>query len=180
MIKHYLNLTNGIEWLEEIKNTKEPYSFIRIQSTTLERKNYLKLFNDLDHDFLLHLALGFKCIVYDCGTNRPFSKTIYYGIPLIRYVLNRRWFDLIPDTVNRLNRNGSIGENVSVQYNKIYNELFRWDQNISKEHLKKKLDYYSKYLVGNEISLEGISKSTKNDGNYELYSKIVKNKLNIK
>lgn len=180
MTKHYLNLTNGVEWLEEIKNNKEPYSFIRIQSTTLERKNYLKLFNDLDHDFLLHLAIGFKCFVYDCGTNRPFSKTIYYGIPLIKYVLNRRWFDLNPDTINRLNRDGSQGENVINQYNKIYDELFRWDQSIIKENLKKKLDYYKRYLTGNQIYLEGVSRSTENDGNYKFYSEILKNKLNTK
>ena len=50
--KNWINLTNGIEDIENLDN----FSFIRIQSTTLERKDYIKLFLDLDHNFLIHLV----------------------------------------------------------------------------------------------------------------------------
>lgn len=174
MIKHYLNLTNGIAWLKQIQETKEPYSFIRIQSTTLERKDYIKLFQDLDHDLLLHLALGWECVIYDCGTNRPFSKTIYTGVPLIRYILNRRWFGTFTDQVFRLNRDGSKGANVSEYYDFVYRNLFEYEQNKEKTSLKKKLDYYKRYLGCKEIMIEGKSISTDKDGNYPYFAEILK------
>jgi len=68
---NFLNLSNGTEAITEIE---APFSFVRIQSTTLERKDYIKLFLDLDHNFLLHLALGYHCIVHDRGTNRKTLK----------------------------------------------------------------------------------------------------------
>jgi len=167
--KNFLNLTNGLEF--EVKNP----NFIRIQSTTLERKDYLKLLLDLDHNFLMWLALGYKCNVYDCGTNKPFSKTIYSGIEIIRYCLNREWYGIIPKDVKRIKRNGEqTTEDISGYYNSIYENLFVYDNNKSKEKLKRKLRYYKRYLNSDQVHLFGISKSTYNDGKIDYYSLLAK------
>lgn len=175
MTKHYLNLTNGLEWLPDVQVLNQPYSFVRIQSTTLECKNYIKLIGDLDHDFLLHLAIGTKVFLYDCGTNRAYSKTIYSGVPIIRYILNRFWFGTIPDKVYRLCRNGSQGSEESIYFDSVYRNLFEFDQNREKSSVKTKLNYYKRYLNCAEIDLVGVSCSTKNDGNYPFYRELLLN-----
>lgn len=48
----YLNLTNGLEYLDEIQN----YKLVRIQSSLCERKCWDKLIQDLDYNFLFDLA----------------------------------------------------------------------------------------------------------------------------
>lgn len=179
MIKHYINLTNGIEALEKVKSFKEPYSFIRIQSTTLEGNNYLKLMQDLDHDFLLNLVLGVEVKVYDFGTNRKLSKTIYKGIPLIRYILNRFWLGLEKDCYF-LGRNNTHPMLVNDHVNNIYERLFIFDNNREKSILKNKLGYYKRFINCEEINLEGISESTKNDGNYGYYRELLVKNYGIK
>lgn len=169
--KNYINLTNGIEKIPELNN----YSFIRIQSTTIERKDWIKLLQDLDHDFLLHLVLGFNVNVYDYGTNREYSKTIYYGLPLIEYCLNRFWFDIIPEKVEIYCRNGNLRVgNFQEYFNQIYNQLFIYDRNKEKERLITKLKYYKKFINCNKITLNGFSQSTNNDGNYPYYFNLLK------
>lgn len=170
MRKHYINLTNGIEKLEEIVSLNEPYSFLRICSTTIECKNWVKLFTDLDHDFLMHLVLGFECNVYDFGTNRVMSKTCYVGIPLIRYVLTRFYLDKETDEF-RIGRNGNVTkENYSKYFSQIYEYLFMYDRGKEgKLFLKTKLAYYKKFLNTDVINLNAISESTSNDGNCDYY-----------
>lgn len=176
MNKHFLNLTNGIEWLDDLP--MDDINFIRIQSTTIERNNWIKLFTDLDHNFLLHLAIGSNCKVYDCGTNRECSKSIYKGLEVIRYVLNRYWFDIKPDKVFRLGRDGRITSQCIVnELNNIYENLFIYNITKEKEAVKTKLKYYKKFLMCNEITLEGYSKSTIHDGNWTYYHELLKSKI---
>lgn len=176
MNKHYVNLTNGIEAIEEIKKLKEPISFIRICSTTVERKDYIKLFSDLDHDLLLHCALGYNCHIYDFGTNRVMSKTCYFAIPFINYVLNRYWYDL-DETYVRIGRNGSITTEIyNTYFEKCYTFLFHFDSNKEKEFMKTKLKYYKKFLNSDRVILTPHSKSTIHDGKYEFYKEtLIKN-----
>lgn len=172
-MKHFINLTNGIEAIKEYKLTD--YSFIRIQSTTIERKDWIKLLGDLDHNFLVNLALGEECKVYDYGTNRKFSKTIYYGLPLIEFCLNRYWYSY-ESPAYRYTRQGVLMSDTETSFQHIYNELFVYNSTKDKEKLKTKLKYYKKFLNSNKINLIGISSSTTNDGRYEFYTSILKNK----
>ena len=52
MKRYYLNLTNGIEFLDN-PDFNEDYRFVRIQSTVCERHLWDKLLSDLDYNFLL-------------------------------------------------------------------------------------------------------------------------------
>ncbi len=175
--KHFINLTNGIDKIKELNEKGIDYSFIRIQSTSLERKDYLKLLVDLDHNLLINLALGNKCIIYDYGTNRKLSKTIYCGIPLIEYILNRYWYNLETKPY-RLNRNGSkIIYDVDTLYKGIYNDLFTYNSLKPKLHLKTKLNYYKFFLNSDRVYIQGISESTNNDGKYQYYSDILKQNI---
>lgn len=178
MKKHYfLNLTNGIEYLDKndiLEN--EIIHFMRIRSTTIERKDFLFLLSDLDHNFLLHLALGSEVIFVDYGTNRKNSKTIYTAIPFIEYVLNRRWLgnETKPYRLTRGSDDKVFDQDEYFKH--LYDNLFNFDQNKEKNKLKVKIDYFKRFLNTSRIEIKTISSSTINDGNYSLYSNIIKEK----
>lgn len=175
-MKHYfLNLTNGIERLPELQGEK--VSFVRIRSTTVERKDWHYLLNDLDHNFLLHLALGQECVFVDYGTNRKNSKTCYMAVPLIKYILTRRWLGR-EEKGYRLGRQ-SDEKFFDVQYlfGHIYDRLFVFDQNNDKIKLKRKLDYYKRFVNTDTLRLETLCESTSNDGKYQYYANILKNEM---
>lgn len=169
MIKHFVNLTNGIEAIPSINGE---INFLRIQSTTLERKDWIKLFTELDYNFLMYLALGYECNVYDYGTNRLFSKTIYQGLPIIKYVLSKYWLGIeIP--AERLTRSGQTIAADKKMYDHIYDQLFTYNSTKEKHSLKNKYKYFKQYLRTDEIKLYGISDSTQNDGNVPYYRDIL-------
>jgi len=179
MIKHFVNLTNGIEAIPEIRGD---FSFIRIQSTTIEQRNYYKLFADLDHNLLMWLVLGAECRIYDFGTNRPLSKTIYIGLPIIEYCLNKYWLGHEMENVwvgRKFNHNskGYIEE-------KIYSRLFAFhDEKLlpAKISMNTRFKYYRKFIPDNleRISLIGCSTSTKWDSNTCFYKQILKENLQV-
>lgn len=175
-MKHYfINLTNGIERLPELQETGDPLHFLRIRSTTLERKDWIFLLMDLDHNFLMHLALGKECVVVDYGTNRKNSKTCYKAVPLIRYLLTRRWYGGKIDAVRYTRSSDKVLDDTK-HYEYIYDYLFLHDQNNDKRKLKRKLDYFKNFIggVGSTVKLSHLCESTVKDGKYPYYAEIVK------
>lgn len=176
MVKHFINLTNGIEQIPYIPINK--INFIRIQSTTIERKNYYKLFSDLDHNLLMWLVLGAKCKIYDFGTNREISKTIYLGLPIIEYCLNKFWLGYEAKTV-------MVGKKFTIDCKKyvekeIYQKYFIYhcEKTLqAKINLSVKFSYYKKF-INNRIKLIGISKSTSHDSDIIFYKNILNEYIN--
>lgn len=141
MIKHFVNLTNGLEWTNELLE----YEYIRIESTAIERKEWNRIFRDLDANFLMNLAMGVECHVYDCGAGREMSKTIRIALPMIISRMSRMWI---------------YGEDIPA---------------LSKEErdVKRKLGYFRRYLNTDRLKLIGHSKSTYHDGNKLYYRNLV-------
>lgn len=176
--RHYVNLTNGVEALAGLRAAGAAWSFMRLQSTTIERQDWTKLFMcDVSDDLLMHLALGWRCVVHDRGTRRPLSKTVYYGLPLIKYVLDRRWYGIDPDEVINRGRRGGAGMNVVNQYREIFAGLF---VHSSRETgpVKRRVDYFKRYLAPGSgaagVVLEGACESTEHDGDYAFYAATVR------
>ncbi len=140
MKRHFINLTNGLEWKDELPN----FSFVRIESTAIEKSDWDRILRDLDANLLMSLALGHECHVYDCGTNRIVSKTISVGVPFIRDFLHKFWIDC---------------DNFEAR-------------TLLKRELKRKLLYYRRYLDTTEIRLFGHSRKTTNDGNKVYYREL--------
>lgn len=173
MIKHFINLTNGIEKISELKD--HDLNFCYIASTTIERKDYIKLIRDLDHNLLFNLAIGNTCILYDYGTNRPFSKTCYHGVQIIVYILTRYWLGKDYERLAyRLDRRGKKVFKEIDYYNKIYEDLFLYNNTKEKNQVKNKLSKYKKFLLTDEIKLLPCSSSTKHDGDYTFYKNLIK------
>lgn len=155
MRKHFVNLTNGIEAIPDISYE---YSFIRIQSTACEQKRWDFLLQDLDYTFLMSLALGHTCVVYDYGARKNVPRAIYQGLEFIYFALNRRWLgkDIIP--VVR-------GKNVYQYFDECYRELT--------DRTLKKLDYFRKFLLTDEIRLVVKTAATEHDGDYRWYRDVL-------
>lgn len=160
MKKYYFNLTCGIEKLKDF-DINNNFGFIRIQSTLCERHKFSKILLDLDYDFLLNLAIGNECIIYDYSAKKQVPRAFYQGIKFILYALNRYWFNKITNTF--------VKEfNCETYFDKVYAEL--------NDEVFKKLKYFKKFLDINKnmkINIETISKNTKNDNNFEYYKKIL-------
>lgn len=86
--KHFINLTNGIQAIEDYKLSD--YSFIRIQSTACEQKRFEEIVVTLSDDFLMSCAMGRNCIVYDYGANKTIPRAIWQGLEWVKFVLYKR------------------------------------------------------------------------------------------
>lgn len=162
MKKIYVNLTNGIEAIPTIKYN---YSFIRIQSTICEQKNWDRLIQELDYDFLMNLALGNECDVYDYGANKPIPRAMYQGIEFVKYTLYRRWVNKEYQTNVNRSKNKDRINNCNDYFSKCYEKL--------DDRTKKKLDYFLPYINTDEIKLNYICDSTIHDNDKEFYRNIL-------
>lgn len=88
-IVRYFNLTNGILAVDRLEGAR----FIRLQSTFCEQKRWADILLQLDADFLLHLALGFECVVVDFSNGSDVPRAIWQGCEWVRYATARNWFD---------------------------------------------------------------------------------------
>ena len=93
-MRHYLNLTNGLEASAFLEQQRLPYGFVRIQSTACEQQHFDQILRDVDSDLLMHLALGRVCCIWDYGSRnkkRGVPRAFWYGLEWIRWYLEREW-----------------------------------------------------------------------------------------
>jgi len=147
----YINLTNGIEAAPKLPLG---YHFIRIQSTLCERKCWSKLLLDLDYDFLMNLALGNQCVVFDYSPKKKISRAIYQGLVFVKYVLERRWF-------KKTSKAWVKDLNVTAYFDQEYEKLSK--------AAKAKIDYFRKFLQTDELRVEGICARTEHDNDFSFY-----------
>lgn len=156
-VQKYLNLTNGLEYLNEVGE----YKVIRIQSTLCEAKCWDKLVNDLDYNFLLDLAQGNTVEIYDTSSKKNMSRALYQGVEFIRYVLLRRWFDSKPYEILAIVNGHNVTEYFETEYKKLSKDT------------KKKLDYIKKFVTGHGIYIKRICKKSFYDGKYEYFRELL-------
>lgn len=161
MQKIYINLTNGIEALPRLTGD---IRFIRIQSTHCEQKLWSQLILDLDYDFLMNVALGYECVIYDFGAKKPIPRALYQGVEFIKYALHMRWLKQLYQP--RISRSGckENGHKCEEYFNQCYQDL--------SDKAKKKLDYFMPFVAG-EINIVTKSDSTIHDGNKNYYRDIL-------
>ena len=172
MRKHYLNLSNGIEAWPEVFDSGELFDFVRFRSTTLEKKDWWTLFEqELSDDLLMRLAIGFECVLHDRGTLRPNSKTCYFGVPLIRYVLHRVWFGTTPE-INWIGPHKGPAPSQEALFERIF-EATVGHPSPRGGALRRRLSYYKRFLLTSEIRFTFSSLSTERDGDTLYQSQLV-------
>lgn len=157
---HYLNLTNGLEWLLYLAYLIDSFRVIRIQSSWCEQKHFIKLINDIDHDLLFNLAIGNYCIIYDFSAKKQMSKALSQGVSFLRYCIERNWFNR--DEIK-------FSKGMEVHFRQVYNGFNRSD--------KKKLRYYRRFLMCEDINLACVCANTDHDNDWKFYQKIIKEKM---
>lgn len=163
---YYINLTNGIEAIPIIPT--DQYRFIRIQSTLCEQKNWNRIIQDLDYDFLMNVALGNEVVIYDFGAGKPIPKAIYQGVEFIKYVLYKRWLNKEYMTSVNRTRSEPIRRDCNSYFESCYKNLDR--------RSKTKLDYFKPYVVG-VIRVETVTGVTRHDNDKGFYREILMDKL---
>lgn len=143
-----LNFVNLTNGVEWIADLSD-FAFIRIESTAIEKHDWTRVLRDLDANLLMNLALGVTCHVYDCGSGREISKTISDGIPYIRSYLTDVWI------------NGLKVDALTLR----------------EQEVKRKLNYFRRFLRTDVIHLFGHSKMTEHDGDVDFYRNILQNLL---
>ena len=153
-MKVFLNLTNGLLY-------DGPFDgFIRIQSCHCEKKNWERVIDTIDNNFLMWLALGHDIRVVDYSANKDVPRALYQGLEFIWYCCCREWgIDNIP-IVN--------GVNVSSYFTEEYNKIDR--------NKRRKFKYFRKFL-NNPKKPQIISGRTDKDGDYQFFIDLVKNKF---
>ncbi len=160
MQKKFLNLTNGIEAIERYSLDISEVNFIRIQSTHCEQFQFERILLELDNNFLMWLALGYECIIYDFGAaGSETSKAVYHGVEWIKYVLNKRWFG--KDTIPYVR-----GKMVLSAFQNYYSQLSR--------KTKRRIDYFKDFLLATELNLVSITSASSYDGQKEKLAELIK------
>lgn len=173
MRRHYLNLSNGLEAAPTVLASGEPWALLYLRSTTLERRDWPRLFlEELSDDLLWHLATGTVCVLHDRGTRRPLSKTVYHGVPLIRYVLARHWYGHDPASVPRQGPRGGTVTDVGAEFRAVYGAAVA-GRNRDANRVRKRLNYYQRFASpAGVVWFSGASVATEHDGDREFHRQL--------
>lgn len=162
-MRHFINLSNGVEALASLDPGAD-WSFIRLTSTALEQEDWLRIFgSEVSDDLLMWLALGEPCVLYDRGTLRKNSKTVYLGVPVIRRVLASVWGLSTPSRV--LGPGPRTDQEVCDRTDIAGRALAAVTApSQAAGEVLRRLRYYRRFLRTTEILLAGSSLATEHDG----------------
>ena len=154
---NYINLTNGIQFIEDFGLTD--YRFIRIQSTHCEQKMWEEIIMSISDDFLMSAAIGHECVVYDCGANKNVPRAVWQGLEWIKFVIHLRWCGVECPPVGRAR---ACKDYFKAEYCKLSKKA------------KGRIDYFKKFRNG-YINIKSITKPTCHDNDSDFYRKIILN-----
>ena len=165
-LKHFVNLTNGIELLPWMRQAGLPEPcYMRLESTACEQQRYAHILDTLDASLAMSLAMGSACVVYDCGSRdgkHGVPRALWYGTEFIKYALHSLWFPELGATRPSAVLRG-------------YNVAAHWDTVLSglPDSTKKRVRYYAPYArrcnPKGELLLFGAYKLTERDNDAEFY-----------
>lgn len=154
---YFYNLTNGLE--VKITDLNQHPHLVRIQSSHVESKAWDRLFQQLSDELLFYLAIGEQCIIIDGSPNPNHSHISRIAVPVIQYVLTRLWLKekLAPAMID------------DEYLERIYRSL---DQST-----KRKLKYYRKFLLTDEVKLNCYVFPNCKDGKYDWFKEKIKERI---
>ena len=153
---NFINLTNGMQAIKDYGLSD--FRFIRLQSTACEQKLWEEIILSISDDFLMSVALGRDCVVYDYGANKDIPRAIWQGLEWLKYVLYLKWYNQEYTPQGRSSKSRSY---FYEQYKKL------------SKRARTRLNYFRNYTDG-ELRISSITDKTKKDGNLEWYVNIAK------
>jgi hypothetical protein len=176
-VKRFINLTNGLEVLPLLLQeglSYEDVSFLRIQSTHCEHANHYGILENLDHNFLMHLALGNVCLIYDYGSRGTgaligeddhrsgIPRSFWWGLEWIRHSLSSIWH--LPE------------EQQAQRFIRGHNSKALFDEKVDAmpAALRRKLKYYRPYCLTSQLHILPLYCKTAEDGEKQFYFDLVR------
>lgn len=144
MITTFLNLSNGLLAGDALA---KPFALVRIQSTACEQKRWGFILEDLDHTFLMPVALGLEVHVHDFG-----ARAVWQGLPWIRYALTRAW------RLSGYMSHAVVRGNDCAEY---FDQC--WWSEVRHASAERKLEYYRRFAP-TAVRIVGHSARTELDG----------------
>lgn len=151
--KYFINLSSGLDWMPEFAGRPD-LAFIRVQSTWCEQKRWDDLLRDIDANLLMHLALGYECVIVDASAKREVSRALWQGMELLRYCLAAAWGVPYDPPATRGLDNGMAN-----YFHEVWMEL--------DTKTKRRLRYFRTYLHTDDIQLTHVCRRTDKDGKYD-------------
>lgn len=151
--RYFVNLSSGLDYMEDFAGRAD-VSFIRVQSTWCEQKEWDRLLCDIDSNLLMHLALGYNCMIFDASAKRDVSRALWQGIELLRYCLCAAWGLPYEEQKSR-----GFNSGMATYFHEVW-------QNLDTK-TKRKLRYFRIYLHTDELRLGTRCKRTNFDGKYD-------------
>lgn len=172
----FINLTTGLEQLHEFQGffPDAEFHFTRLQSTHLEHSNYKEFLWSVDNNLLMYLAIDYPITFLDCGSRHAdgVPRTIYQGLPFLKYVCNRIWFGEDDPKYCKVKEC-----NTHTYFQQVYNKLFK-NSDTKDESLYRKFKYFRKFAKPrSNFRLIGVSSISKYDGKDDEYISIVEEHL---
>ena len=156
--RHFINLTNGLQAIEEYGLDPRDVRFIRIQSTWCEQKRWEDILMALSDDFLMQAALGHECVVYDYGAGKPVPRAVWQGLEWVKFVLWRRWHSASYVPEGRAAWAWGY-------FDKVYYCL--------SDRAKARVDYFHKFVTG-PLRIRAVTSATELDGKTEEHVRMAK------
>lgn len=168
----YLNLTNGLQAIPICESMGIEPRFVNIQSTALEQKNYDSVIERLGPDVIMDCASGRHVAVIDYGTRKELSRAVYWGVPFVRYSMDRAWYGMEPaEVLQPMRRSGGVQMNIASQLSEAYERKMGHK---ARAYLRR----FKPYAVAGSrggTDLIGISIPTSHDGDAEWYAGVYRN-----
>lgn len=153
--RHFINLTNGIQAIEDYGLTD--VRFVRIQSTACEQKRWEDILMHLSDDFMISAAFGHRCVVYDYGANKGVPRAVWQGLEWVKYALWRAWWGRPYRPIGR-----------AITMEPYFDEQYR---KLS-PRAKARLTYFARYCRPGEprLHIASVTGPTTHDGDYGYYA----------
>jgi hypothetical protein len=147
----------------------EQISYFRLQSTHCEMRNYEGILENLDYNLLMHLALGYICVVFDFGCRgsavdderEGIPRAYWWGTEWIRFVLDHFW-----------NLEGAEDPTRMVRG---YNAKSTFEEKVKHlpKDIKRRIKYFRPYVQTKRIHLYPVYSKTDKDGEREYYAALL-------
>lgn len=160
----WINLTNGVEILPFLL-CRIPFKFCRFRSCSFEQKNWNDAIADMPDDMLMNFALGVPQYIVDLGANRPCPRSLRQGFAIALRRISVSWGIGVDEHMWIFSRSG-IPMRVS-------DDFARQAMRIDGKQ-KSRLDYFRRYLDTDKLRVNMMCAPTCHDGDYDMYSDIVK------
>jgi len=156
-VQNFINLTNGLQAIQDFGLDLKTVHFLRIQSTWCEQHRWDDILWTLSDDFLMFVAIGTHCRIFDYGAGKDCPRAIWQGLEFIKFALFRCWYN---KEYNPQGRSRSSKDYFQEAYKYLHPRVIR------------RLKYFTPFLKGG-INISAVTSITSRDGIKQYFKEVL-------